>query len=224
MLGVVRLSKVWHSRSLIADGGFLADQGPTRCDPIGTQANSDTIWPPWSDANRILLPPLHEQRRIAEVLDSIDEAIERAETVITSTEQLRDALLHDLLTKGVPGWHTEWKDAPNIGQVPACWEVARLGDVAEVESGGQASTPSTTPQSIIVPMAAVDETAVLGERRKPSTVRMPTSQRATHTLRTPIRAVRQDYPLPPERQTHPDKWITRGLWLPQSFTYCGQET
>ena len=80
----------------------------------------------------ILLPPLHEQRRIAEVLDSIDEAIERAESVITSTEQLRDALLHDLLTKGVPGWHTEWKDAPNIGQIPACWEVARLGDVAEV--------------------------------------------------------------------------------------------
>ena len=69
------------------------------------------------------------------MLDSIDEAIERAETVITSTEQLRDALLHDLLTKGVPGWHTEWKDAPNIGQIPACWEVARLGDVAEVKGG-----------------------------------------------------------------------------------------
>ena len=83
------------------------------------------------DGCQILLPPLHEQRRIAEVLDSIDEAIERAETVITSTEQLRDALLHELLTKGVPGWHTEWKDAPNIGQIPACWEVARLGDVAD---------------------------------------------------------------------------------------------
>ena len=80
----------------------------------------------------ILLPPLHEQRRIAEVLDSIDEAIERAESVVTSTERLRDALLHELLTKGVPGWHTEWKDAPNIGSIPACWEVAKLGDVAEV--------------------------------------------------------------------------------------------
>ena len=79
----------------------------------------------------IPLPPLPEQRRIAEVLDSIDEAIERAETVISSMERLRDALLHELLTKGVPGWHTEWKDAPNIGQIPACWEVARLGDVCE---------------------------------------------------------------------------------------------
>ena len=94
----------------------------------------------------VAVPPLHEQRRIAEVLDSIDEAIERAETVITSTEQLRDALLHGLLTKGVPGWHTEWKDAPNIGQVPACWEVARLGDVAEVERGKFAHRPRNEPR------------------------------------------------------------------------------
>ena len=105
----------------------------------------------------ILLPPLHEQRRIAEVLDSIDEAIERAETVITSTEQLRDALLHDLLTKGVPGWHTEWKDAPNIGSIPACWEVARLGDVAEVNPRRPSlDTEHDTPVNF-VPMAAVDE-------------------------------------------------------------------
>ena len=110
---------------------------------------------PWAEP--ILLPPLHEQRRIAEVLDSIDEAIERAETVITSTEQLRDALLHDLLTKGVPGWHTEWKDAPNIGQIPACWEVARLGDVAEVNPRRPSlDTEHDTPVNF-VPMAAVDE-------------------------------------------------------------------
>ena len=103
-------------------------------------------------------PPLHEQRRIAEVLDSIDEAIERAESVITSTEQLRDALLHDLLTKGVPGWHTEWKDAPNIGSIPACWEVARLGDVAEVNPRRPRAldTEHDTPVNF-VPMAAVDE-------------------------------------------------------------------
>ena len=35
----------------------------------------------------ILLPPLPEQRVIAEVLDSIDEAIEATETVVAATEQ-----------------------------------------------------------------------------------------------------------------------------------------
>ena len=77
----------------------------------------------------ILLPPLAEQRAIAAVLGSFDEAIERTEAVIAATERLRDVLLHELLTRGVPGWHLEWKEAPGIGTVPACWEVVRLGDV-----------------------------------------------------------------------------------------------
>jgi type I restriction enzyme S subunit len=53
-----------------------------------------------------LLPPIEEQRAIADILDSIDEAIERTEGVIAATERLRDALLHDLLTRGLPGRHT----------------------------------------------------------------------------------------------------------------------
>ncbi|MYC22529.1 MAG: hypothetical protein F4X62_13740 [Caldilineaceae bacterium SB0662_bin_25] len=55
----------------------------------------------------ILLPPLPEQRAIVAVLDSIDVAIERTEAIIATTEQLRDSLLHELLTHGIPGWHSE---------------------------------------------------------------------------------------------------------------------
>ena len=87
----------------------------------------------------ILLPPLAEQRAIAAVLDSIDEAIERTEEAIAATERLRDALLHELLTRGVPGCHNEWKEAPGVGTIPAGWDVVRLGDVAEVRNG---TTPS----------------------------------------------------------------------------------
>ena len=89
----------------------------------------------------ILLPPLPEQRAIAAVLDSIDEATERTEAVIAATEQLRGSLLHELLTRGVPGWHTEWKDVPGLGTIPADWDVVRLGDVANVRNG---TTPSRT--------------------------------------------------------------------------------
>ena len=73
------------------------------------------------------------------MLDSIEEATEQTAAVIAATEQLRDALLHQLITCGVPGWHTKWKDAPGLGTIPACWEVARLEDVAEMKQGG---TPS----------------------------------------------------------------------------------
>ena len=84
----------------------------------------------------VTVPPLSEQRAIADMLDSIDEAIEHTGDVIAATETLRDALLHELLARGVPGWHTEWKDVPGIGTIPASWEVVRLGDgVVHVGSG-----------------------------------------------------------------------------------------
>ena len=89
----------------------------------------------------ILLPPLLEQRAIAAVLDSIDEAIEGVEAVITAIERLRDALLHELHTRGVPGLHTQWKDVPGIGTIPTAWKVVRLGDECKRITKG--TTPTT---------------------------------------------------------------------------------
>ena len=89
----------------------------------------------------ILLPPLPEQRAIAAVLDSIDDAIEGAESVIAATEGLRDALLHDLLTCGLPGQHTQLRDVPGLGAIPADWEVVRLGEVCNPPQYG-ASAPA----------------------------------------------------------------------------------
>ena len=84
----------------------------------------------------IAMPPLSEQRRILAVLDAIDEAIERTEEVIGATERLRDALLHELLTRGLPGRHSEWADVPGLGTVPACWDVAAIGRCLErIEAG-----------------------------------------------------------------------------------------
>ncbi len=76
------------------------------------------------------IPPLAEQRAIAAVLDAVDDTIERTEAVIAATEELRRALLHELLTRGVPGMHSEWKHVPGLGTVPACWEVTTLGEAA----------------------------------------------------------------------------------------------
>ena len=77
----------------------------------------------------IVIPRIQEQRRILAVLDSIDDAIEGTEAVIAATEQLRDSLLHDLLTRGLPGQHTQFRDVPGLGTIPADWDVVRLGDV-----------------------------------------------------------------------------------------------
>ena len=69
----------------------------------------------------LFLPPLPEQRAIAAVLDSIDDAIESAETVIAATGQLRDSLLHDLLTRGLPA------STPSSATSPASAPSRRTG-------------------------------------------------------------------------------------------------
>ena len=123
------------------DGAFLARilASPASAREFSRIANGVTRFGLTLDATRnipLLLPPLPEQRSIAAVLDSIDEAIENTEGVIITTGQLRDALLHQLLSYGIPGWHTEWKDTPRLGTIPSSWEVTQLGeDVVHVGSG-----------------------------------------------------------------------------------------
>ena len=109
---------------------------------------------------RLCLPPLPEQRAIADVLDSIDEAIERTEAVIAATETLRDSLLHELLTRGVPGWHTEWKDVLGIGTIPADWEVVRLGDVLQSTTYGTNEPLGDTGNIVVLRMNNIQQAEI----------------------------------------------------------------
>jgi type I restriction enzyme S subunit len=92
---------------------------------------------------QVVVPGRRDQDAVLEVLDSIDAAIEKTEAVIAATERLRSALLAELLTRGVPGWHTEWKQVPRIGTIPACWDVVRLGEVAPISYGTSVPTSHT---------------------------------------------------------------------------------
>ena len=110
------------------------------------------------------IPSLPEQRAIAAVLDSIDDAIERTQAVIAATGQLRDSLLHQLLTRGIPGWHTEWKEVPGLGTIPADWEVVRLGEVAEVNRSNW--DPAEGSTILYLDLPAVDAPGVLSAPRE----------------------------------------------------------
>ena len=79
----------------------------------------------------VLLP---EQRRIAEILDTIDEAIQKTEVLISKLKAMKQGLLHDLLTRGLdkngklrdPKTHPEqFKDSP-LGRIPKEWNTTKL--------------------------------------------------------------------------------------------------
>ena len=44
------------------------------------------------------------------------------------------------------GWHSEWKEVPGIGTIPAGWDVKQLEDVADVERGKFAHRPRNEPR------------------------------------------------------------------------------
>ena len=113
------------------------------------------------------VPPLPEQRAIVAVLDSIDDSIERTEEVIAATERLRDALLHELLTRGVPSQHSEWKEAPGIGTIPACWDVVRLGDVVASTTYGTNASLDGSGSTPVLRMSNVQKGQIdLSELRR----------------------------------------------------------
>jgi len=86
----------------------------------------------------ISLPPLPEQQRLAEILSTVDQAIERVDEVIAKTERVKKGLMQEVLTKGIG--HKSFKDT-EIGRVPKEWKVVRLKDMGKVATG---KTPSTS--------------------------------------------------------------------------------
>lgn len=87
---------------------------------------------------KIHLPPLHEQRRIAEILSSVDYAIAATRAVIEQTRTVKRGVLEHLLTKGIG--HTRFKQT-EIGDIPEGWDVKPLSGFGKVYTG---KTPSTS--------------------------------------------------------------------------------
>jgi len=83
------------------------------------------------------LPPLPEQRKIAEILSTVAEATQKTNEIIQKTQELKKGLMQQLLTRGIS--HTKFKQT-EIGEIPEEWEVVRLGEITEIIGGG---TPST---------------------------------------------------------------------------------
>lgn len=91
-----------------------------------------------------LLPPFSEQQKIAKILTSVDDVIEKTQAQIDKLKDLKTGMMQELLTRGVgvdgkP--HTEFKDSP-VGRIPKEWEVKSIGDLFQVQLGKMLSKKS----------------------------------------------------------------------------------
>ncbi len=131
-----------------------------------------------------------EQRRIAEILSTVDETIEQTEALIAKYQQIKAGLMHDLFTRGVtPDGRLRptraeaphlYKDSP-LGWIPKEWEVKRLGAILK-QCGGYLQTgpfgsqlhaheyqhegvPVVMPQDINDGVISTDQIARIVERK-----------------------------------------------------------
>ncbi len=78
-----------------------------------------------------------EQIKIAEVLATVDRAIEQTEALIAKHQHIKTGLMQDLLTRGIDKYGNlrseethEFKDSP-LGRIPVEWDVSKIGKVLE---------------------------------------------------------------------------------------------
>ena len=123
------------------ESGFL--KYLIHCDEFINHAKSTTsgVQHPrtsWSSLKvfHLSLFPLREQKKIAYILSTVQRAIEAQERIIQTTTELKKSLMHKLFTQGLSN---EAQKLTEIGPVPESWEVAKIGTIAKIRSGG---TPS----------------------------------------------------------------------------------
>ena len=82
-----------------------------------------------------------EQTKIAEILSTVDRAIEQTEALIAKQQRIKTGLMQDLLTRGIDEHGNlrseqthQFKDS-QLGRIPVEWEVVQLGNVSEISSG-----------------------------------------------------------------------------------------
>jgi type I restriction enzyme S subunit len=101
------------------------------------------------EKHRVAVPPLPEQRKIASVLYTVDQAIQKTEAIIEQARRAKRGLVKDLMTRGVG--HDRYKKVhlgPKSFRVPASWKCPRLEEISHKITDGAHITPDYVEEGI----------------------------------------------------------------------------
>ncbi|KXS52562.1 restriction endonuclease subunit S [Marinobacter persicus] len=122
------------------------------------------------------IPPLPEQQKIAAILSSVDDVIEKTRAQIDKLKDLKTGMMQELLTKGIGSGgvpHTEFKESP-VGKIPASWDVVAISEcttrfyqgintVADKISYTDKGTPIIQAKHMTSGQLNLDDTRSVGE-------------------------------------------------------------
>ena len=85
---------------------------------------------------------MEEQKKIAQVLSTVDRAIEQTEALIAKQQRIKTGLMRDLLTRGIDEHGNlrseqthQFKNSP-IGCIPVEWEVRKIDSMSDFVTSG----------------------------------------------------------------------------------------
>src|ERR1019366_4586164 len=128
-------------------------------------------------------PPKPEQTKIAEILSTVDLAIEQTEALIAKQHRIKTGLMQDLLSRGIDdhgNLRTEqthaFKDSL-LGRIPVEWEVKRLDETTTKIADRDHTTPVYVEDGVLMvsPMAFYNDEGI-------AFVRCPQITRKAHLL------------------------------------------
>ncbi len=106
---------------------------------------------------KIPLPPLPEQKKIAEILSAWDRAIEQVGKLIDAKERLKKGLMQQLLT-GRMRFAGFGKPVEKKGELPEGWQEVRLGEcLSKIVGGGTPSRDKAAYWDGPIPWATVKD-------------------------------------------------------------------
>lgn len=93
------------------------------------------------ERTQISFPQKIEQTKIAKILTTIDNVIEKTEAAIAKYEAIKQGMMHDLFTRGIGAdgqLRPDYADAPELykesalGWIPKDWKVKQIDEVADI--------------------------------------------------------------------------------------------
>jgi len=93
----------------------------------------------------LLLPSLDNQERIANILSTIDEVIEKTEATIEKYKSIKAGMMQDLFTRGIDvktgRLRLSYQESPELyketklGWIPKEWEIVKIGEFSKIKGG-----------------------------------------------------------------------------------------